>query len=156
MEQTSRSTARCSPNLKRQPIIWSDLHLVACPTQNLGRSLSEHLIVIDDENAAWQRFRFARLIGAHRGDLMRPWCCLLSGSGERLLSLILPLLQLQPTVDEIQLSIGHHHESALAGVLVRVSALRLSAAISPSTPSFLKMAANSERRVVTSLIVPSR
>ena len=61
-------------NLKRQPIIRSDLHLVACTTQNLGRSLSEHLIVIDEEDAAWQRFRSAGLIGAHRGDLMRPWC----------------------------------------------------------------------------------
>jgi hypothetical protein len=41
---------------------------------------------------------------------------------------------------------------AFAVVAVRMSALRLSAAISPSMPSFFKMAANSERRVATSLI----
>ena len=45
---------------------------------------------------------------------------------------------------------------AFAVVAVRMSALRLSAAISPSMPSFFKMAANSERRVATSLIAPSR
>ena len=45
---------------------------------------------------------------------------------------------------------------AFAVVAVRMSALRLSAAISPSMPAFFKMAANSERRVATSLIAPSR
>jgi hypothetical protein len=46
--------------------------------------------------------------------------------------------------------------NAFAVVAVRMSALRLSAAISPSMPAFFKMAANSERRVATSLIAPSR
>jgi hypothetical protein len=45
---------------------------------------------------------------------------------------------------------------ALAVVPVRMSALRLRAAINPSMPSFFRMAANSERRVATSLIAPSR
>jgi len=45
---------------------------------------------------------------------------------------------------------------ALAVVPVRRSALRLRAAIRPSMPSFLRIAANSERRVATSLIAPSR
>jgi hypothetical protein len=45
---------------------------------------------------------------------------------------------------------------AFAVVAVRMSALRLSAAIRPSMPSFFRTAANSERRVATSLIAPSR
>jgi len=40
-------------------------------------------------------------------------------------------------------------------VLVSMLALRFKAAIRPSIPSFLRMAANSERRVATSLIAPS-
>ena len=43
-----------------------------------------------------------------------------------------------------------------AMVPVRMSALRLRAAISPSTPSVRRIAPNSERRVATSLIAPSR
>jgi len=43
-----------------------------------------------------------------------------------------------------------------ATVTVRMSALRLRAAIRPSMPSFFRMAANSERRVATPLIAPSR
>ena len=45
---------------------------------------------------------------------------------------------------------------AFAVVAVRMSALRLSAAISPSMPWLFRIAANSERRVATSLIAPSR
>jgi TPP-dependent 2-oxoacid decarboxylase len=47
-------------------------------------------------------------------------------------------------------------QKAFAVVPVRMSALRLSAAIRPSMPSFLRMVANSERRVATSLMAPSR
>src|SRR5712671_3843860 len=43
-----------------------------------------------------------------------------------------------------------------AVVAVRMSAFRLSAAIRPSMPWFFRMAANSEWRVATSLIAPSR
>ena len=45
---------------------------------------------------------------------------------------------------------------AFAVVAIKISALRLSAAIRPSMPSFFRMAANSERRVATSLIALSR
>jgi hypothetical protein len=45
---------------------------------------------------------------------------------------------------------------AFAAVAVRMSALRLSAEIRPSMPWLLRIAANSERRVATSLIAPSR
>jgi hypothetical protein len=45
---------------------------------------------------------------------------------------------------------------ASAIVAVRMSALRLSAAIRPSMPWLFRIAANSERRVATSLIAPSR
>src|SRR5580704_13530498 len=45
---------------------------------------------------------------------------------------------------------------AFAVVAVRMSALRLSAAIRPSIPWLFRIAANSERRVATSLIAPSR
>src|SRR5713226_10371850 len=43
-----------------------------------------------------------------------------------------------------------------AVVPVRISAFRLSAAIRSSMPSFFRIAANSQRRVATSLIAPSR
>jgi hypothetical protein len=45
---------------------------------------------------------------------------------------------------------------AFAVVAVRMSAFRLSAAIRPSMPWLFRMAANSEWRVATSLIAPSR
>ena len=51
---------------------------------------------------------------------------------------------------------AHNPYKALAVVAVRISAFRLSAAIRPSMPSFFRMVANSERRVATSLIAPSR
>jgi len=55
------------------------------------------------------------------------------------------------------LAVGSRHSYRdFAVVPVRISALRLSAVIRPSMPSFLKMVANSERRVATSLIAPSR
>src|ERR1700730_12602217 len=52
------------------------------------------------------------------------------------------------------------HESVpqkdLAALMARTSALRSRAEIRPSMPSVFRMAANSERRVATSLIAPSR
>ena len=50
----------------------------------------------------------------------------------------------------------HRSQNARALVPVSMSALRLSAATRPSMPSFFRIAANSERRVATSLIAPSR
>src|SRR6516225_5714730 len=54
----------------------------------------------------------------------------------------------------IEINLGYN--DALATFRVSKSTLRLSAMIRPSMPSFLKMVANSERRVATSLMAPSR
>jgi hypothetical protein len=51
---------------------------------------------------------------------------------------------------------GRAGYDAFAVVALRVSALRLSAAIRPSMPWLFRIAANSEWRVATSLIAPSR
>ena len=64
-------------------------------------------------------------------------------------------------VASLSLSLRHGRSpessyDAFAVVAVRMSALRLRAAIRPSMPSFFRIAPNSERRVATSLIALSR